>query len=409
MDAFNFSASLPVWLDHAKDQSREIVDMIAFLLDPDVKHYDSRPPNLKNVELLSLRGDIKASNWEAHVGQGINWERVSWDWEKDDSENPIFEYLEIRDGLFGHRTTVITGNARLAEEAQTNAIWQTVVVKGLFLPKGVAYHEYRMLILLEGPDTPGSDKLDPRKPRPDSISPSVIERLPRAVGMFADYIDLPWRNSKVGDNPVDHLGYQSLMTVCSVGERLALKKPIGKMDKSKSRPEISGLRGYGQLLKGVFECLWFAASKGIHYRDLNQGNIMWTMKDGQIIGYLIDFGNARYLNQPRQSNLSRGENNTALLCEDDARSATYYFQSVWSMEAKKKEALYQQAVRERGRAKPEFRADEDELVTAAWEAVVRATHRYIDDLESALYLISWQVSSASTSMSRLHRLILMAC
>lgn len=166
-------------------------------------------------------------------------------------------------------------------------------------------------------------------------------------------------------------------------------------------------RNYGQVFLGIVECLWYSASKGIHYRDLNLGNVMWRwLPDGKtVIAWLVDRGNARYLQAPRAaSSRERTLDEAIKLAEDDGRSANPYFQSlpcagaITIRDEYLQKASNLRAAREQAEAQgldPETDADfvwiKEELDKKIEEAR-QTTHRYIDDLQSLIYLICYVVS-----------------
>jgi serine/threonine protein kinase len=86
-----------------------------------------------------------------------------------------------------------------------------------------------------------------------------------------------------------------------------------------------------QIMRGVFQCLWFCASKGIHYRDLNLGNIVFLPVPGSkddMTGFLIDFGNARYLDKPRSLHgQPASHDKSPLIQKDDHVSSTLLYRS----------------------------------------------------------------------------------
>ena len=175
-----------------------------------------------------------------------------------------------------------------------------------------------------------------------------------------------------------------------------------------------------QVLRHIFQCLWIAACLGIHYRDINTGNILHTLvkhldpqDQTSLIGYLIDYGNARILDQRRiYTRLDqRMHGNTDIqLRLDDARSANLLFLSTRSTAVLQAHQRYTQAAKaltaENQRRAQADKADksnetwEEDLLTELESDVKEAEkelgaiglHRYIDDLESAIYAHVFQVS-----------------
>ena len=186
-----------------------------------------------------------------------------------------------------------------------------------------------------------------------------------------------------------------------------------------------------QILSGAFASLWIAACSDVHYRDLNTGNILYVLLDensGEVVGYLIDYGNARVLDQPRivtrfdgatleqmkeyfsDSVAQRIHAKTAVWFEnnqvrlDDARSTNQFFVSTNLTEAQHVEARWQRLVKDK--SKRDRALELAPLDTKAQRAAKRATetleevedklanmskHRYIDDSESVVYVHIVQV------------------
>jgi hypothetical protein len=89
------------------------------------------------------------------------------------------------------------------------------------------------------------------------------------------------------------------------------------------QPAAGDGRQHLRLYRGFFEIIRFLASIGVHYRDLNNGNIMCAL-DGECL--VIDFGNARILKQRRGAD-SRRElfRNDFEISLDDSGSGTRKF------------------------------------------------------------------------------------
>lgn len=160
------------------------------------------------------------------------------------------------------------------------------------------------------------------------------------------------------------------------------------------------IRIYRNILKTLKHC----ALEGIHYRDLNLGNILQDVNDPGS-GFLIDYGGARVLNH-RRGQVQREMNPTESSL-DDFRSANSYFVSsrVQAIEAAKAER--ERIVGELEEHRQNFQrlshlnlnqatypkeqmAIEKQLrdTTAALDSM---SHRYIDDFESAMYTFLFHV------------------
>lgn len=186
------------------------------------------------------------------------------------------------------------------------------------------------------------------------------------------------------------------------------------------RKDIS-LKDLFLIAKGLCRTLDFLSRLGIHYRDLNLGNILRaiTEDDGdRNLCVLIDFGNARILKSRRGQ---PGDIDTPPeprdVNRDDARSANAYFMSlrVHEMSLKQeeykaahaglesKETLFHLDYAEETDEKhktyllEEFQGVKDHvrgLHVALGDAAYQ--HRYVDDLESAVYLFLYHVSPVQT-------------
>ena len=282
-----------------------------------------------------------------------------------------------------------------------------IVLKGTWQYKELKRHEERVLRRLHGDERPGREDLGGLYVE-DHIDRNVLRHLPQALGLvdedpFADWITHENTLHSLSQDP-DHaektrLHFSVLAVACPLGQRLP----------AVAKHSSIGLRQYAQILLGGIQTDWLSASKGIHYRDNNPGNLMWkqltTFSDGRsvpdVVGYLVDFGNARILEQARLT--FDWMRNTALalsLCADDGRSANPLFQSISSMKAGKIRHDCEQAIAKRltagtpGSAK---RMAEQETLWASdmaeWETqALQLKHRYLDDVESLLYLVSYDVS-----------------
>lgn len=155
--------------------------------------------------------------------------------------------------------------------------------------------------------------------------------------------------------------------------------------------------------------LLLLAEKGFHYRDLNEGNICLLRGTHNVL-LIVDFGNVRF-------NLSRrGDHNqsdaaaTIDRAKDDTRSANPMFLPACCVVAEGavktwKDAVDQVALDSRAVCDDALGTTKDRLASvlkiingklpdlqqSQRDANVHS-HRYIDDLESAVYLQIWQVS-----------------
>jgi serine/threonine protein kinase len=166
-----------------------------------------------------------------------------------------------------------------------------------------------------------------------------------------------------------------------------------------------GMRGWIQIMRDIVRSLWFAASRGVHHRDMNGGNILYsTQPDVTIAGYLVDFGNARILDRPclpAKYTKAKGCPEMHLLA-DDSRCANPTFQSlaamksngavedyIWSLEELEdcRESIRQAELAENPNDrslqwKREMLERAERDVPLALNKADKLVHRYIDDLES---------------------------
>ena len=161
-------------------------------------------------------------------------------------------------------------------------------------------------------------------------------------------------------------------------------------------------REHLRVYRGLAQTLKYLAELGIHYRDLNNGNVMRT-KAGECL--LIDFGNARILKHARGSH-SRPAADPALISLDDSRSGTLAFQSrriqklggiVARCDSQKELVSKYASLAAQGNLTPEdeiYRNKAIERMKSLSAEIdsIHGLHCYIDDLESSIYLMLFQAS-----------------
>jgi hypothetical protein len=195
---------------------------------------------------------------------------------RDGEDGPFEEWrwtdtptlLEVRMELFESRTVVWTGQAYRENESSQEAT--RVFLEISFTLNNEAAHEYKMSKYLHDP-TVEVPKYGSREPDPE-----VIKCLPTAKGV--PHLPPGWQTQTLEGR---YLEVNGLLSGGVLGEPIPMIK----------RPDF-GIRAYVQVLQGLDQALWYAATKGIHYRDINQGNVFWIKLGDRYIGYLIDFGNA---------------------------------------------------------------------------------------------------------------------
>lgn len=158
------------------------------------------------------------------------------------------------------------------------------------------------------------------------VDPEVIECLPKGLGVVEDpNLDSnDWKTHPLRQDGTD------TFTLCVVATTGPEGRPMpSHPPKSTNGDNALSLRNYGQIQLGIVESLCFAASKVVQYRDINLGNIMWIWGKGRAIGYLVDFGNARYLDDPRRTVVPDGPHGKEYnLSMEDGRSGMPTFRSI---------------------------------------------------------------------------------
>lgn len=377
------------------EHARDIVDIVAFLTDPEAPFHDPWIPDRRGVTVRPLEQEATQS----------------WTW--TDHESP-YKYLCIRQALFDSRTVVFAGKAKREDSDDEPT---DVIVKAWWTYREVEDYELKMLDHLHNGEP--QFEFDPSHTDPvpmDIIDPKAIACLPRALGVVqVEQVDPEVWKTRTRGTP------RSLCIMATSGP-LGWNMPTEPdiVFSCNGREVVLGLRHYGQILLGVCESLWYAAIKGVHHRDISLGNIMWTWiedvpgdpSSGRAVGYLVDFGIARYRDNPRfkyeyededeienQGDVKIGMQDdwdSYVLALDDSRSGTPVFSSVHTARTKDFVRWY-----------PEHKkrlVDAAKSDYALWKTISKASyektllglkvdsHRYIDDLESSVYAFLLQVS-----------------
>lgn len=378
--------------DHALD----IVAIVAFLVGPlnDV---------LTTFEPPKDRFSVKPP--------GEHSKPVEYEWITDpDSKvgNP-WKVLENRPHLWGRRTVVIGGQVRKTGKIDPP---QPMTMKFTWLPEYLVEYEQTILNKLETairyPDS-ASEYLQEAITK---VDPRVLKSRPRPIGMLVG-IDMCTSEAPMDIAVEDGERPESLKThSCLVLSAMCTINPHGhRIDNRSSLSEKQRL----QILAHTFEALWIAACADIHYRDVNAGNILYEIlselgSEGltPLVGYLIDYGNARILDQRRiytRFPESGPETGNVQLRLDDARSANILFLSTRMSIIMAAQENYRSKLSELELLEAQIAAapDDDLLsdeLSPAQGAVENShrtllasgLHRYIDDMESAIYVHVYQLS-----------------
>jgi len=394
--------------EHAED----IVAMIAFLIGP--------------LHAVLSTYEIPTGEFAVESGEGKEKTLSKYKWVSD-SEGVKWKILERRHDLHGRRTVAIHGKARKVEKG---APTESLVIKFTWLPRYLAHYEQLILRKLaraakEAEEPENNPKLaEAMKAVPEEI----IEYRPRSIGMLAD-CERTTRESPVRGSINDGLAHSSselpsqlvlsgMCTVNPVGMRISTLSSLSWKQRL-------------QILSGAFASLWVAACSDVHYRDVNIGNVLYALLDeqsGEVIGYLIDYGNARVLNQRRLATRFDGATLEQIreyfpdsvatrihaktddgtedfrLQVDDALSTNRYFISTHLAEVLMKQDIWEGLLvdkRLKDRAY-ELDPESDEARENAHQAKVLLdeetqelwnlrNHRYTDDMESLVFGHIYQV------------------
>jgi len=433
VDPFSF-ATTRVWDFARTDHAHEIVKMVAFLLGPinDVLQTWKPPLERFRTRLPAKRSNDSTEETEkpeSHPADGdftvLNDRKLSSDASMygesssnqfDGGKEPaaIKHWEWLSEGykelwwqdklLFGRRTTLWEGKIRpvdvrktvthaaLAAEKEGQTTPQPSLdchIKATYLPPGLAEHEHEMLVCLN-PDVPLPEDSE-FKELDQQTKDEILQNIPRSLGLveFETPDNITTRvlpaSVRVDDLQRPDLTHLRLVV-------LAIQGPIGNT--LEPRSDNLTLADVCEIYQGVFGQLWYGAEKGVHFRDVSPGNILWKLlPDGRKVGFLIDYGNARFENERRDKSLSADTGKG--VCEDDLRSGTPHFLCVAVLDAAKALDAYRtkvMAIADQMDQDQDQDPEEAEQLAAYALKLLVNRHRYIDDLETALYNLLWHVS-----------------
>lgn len=158
----------------------------------------------------------------------------------------------------------------------------------------------------------------------------------------------------------------------------------------------------------LFKTLKYLAKRGVHYRDMNLGNILRDILTGRRC-LVADFDFAR-IGMARRGDPARKETQPWEMSLDDCISGNLTFMSTWVQEGRVKKQIYQEieqlvvdahatlasfepGTQNYADATSELEERQEDLKEAK-KKMTPTSHRYIDDCESALYTLLWLVSVA---------------
>jgi hypothetical protein len=357
-DAFSFSSSKPADLDN-EDDIPEIVKMVALCLSPVESIMPTWQPN---------------ENHLAHMDPRMtDWTNVRPQW------------LDSRRDLCGRRTTVW---------AVTFPHIATVI-KASWLSRDMLEHEYSVLQhLLKALAMAKDEKADDEEVKACRFD--LLEKIPgweEIFGRLPSPIGLKRGRELTQDFPgeTNRIPSQSDQTEDLELVILVMAGPVASSTNGLSLIEnIDVCIDYNQTLQ-VTSCL------AVHFRDVNFGNLRALIADGRPIrGVLIDLGGATIAGKHRKQAASPAE--LIAFCKDDALSANPYFVSTAALDNEETAKKYEQACAALEHLK---RSDKTSLsglrlaqrdkddAEREFKAIVR--HRYIDDMESMIYYMVYNV------------------
>ena len=164
----------------------------------------------------------------------------------------------------------------------------------------------------------------------------------------------------------------------------------------------------------LFKTLKYLARRGIHYRDINLGNVLRDILTGTR-SLLVNFDFAR-IGMTRRGDSALNESQPWETSMDDCVSGNLKFMSTFVQQGRQKIAQYHvqqqavQAVRQNIKKQestsvktPKQKKREadltrqEQLLQDLKDEMQSTAHRYIDDCESAMYTLLWLVSLAPTT------------
>jgi hypothetical protein len=275
----------------------------------------------------------------------------------------LVHLLDARAAIWGRRTAVWRTMASLRAEAPP----VSVILKSAWLPPRLVHYELKMLHRMN--ETSTSPLLAANDP---IVPPLIRSSVPIPVGM----VDLPNSTIPWVTNERLCLGDEFSEKTLEFSV-FAMQGPVGR--RVDADIDNLSLRDVSAIYLGAMQALFLASSHNVHFRDLNLGNIVSARSpSGELYGFLIDYGNSRYKNERKDPLRDQTSSEIKNLCQDDRRSGNTTF--LCTSVAK--------AVQQFDAYKGFEQYFQDEIPAG----LRNAPHRYIDDLESILYCLLYQVS-----------------
>ncbi|KAG7528739.1 hypothetical protein FFLO_05965 [Filobasidium floriforme] len=314
--------------------------------------------------------------------------------------------------IFGRRSTIWSGETRLSgvggEQAEAATEEKTTIVKAAYLPSGLVHHEYNMVTCLH-PESPRSDSLFYQID--EATRAAILKDIPVPLGMVdvgqgehQQTRRLPKEAGlTVGEAPSDLVEPLTHLELAV----FAMHGPVGET--VDPRPEQTfSLLEVCEIHLDALGHGYYAATCNIHFRDWSEGNVLFRrLRDGTLRGFLIDYGNARHENKRRDQSRNDGAlSGWQSLCLDDMRSGTAWFRCLAVIDTASLIREYTKKQKKRNRfpktaqGNPEFEEMEAAELEDLKLQMLRARHRYIDDLESFMYLLIFQACKATHNDKR---------
>jgi hypothetical protein len=333
------------------------------------------------VALLSGPPFLVKEQWSPSTEEQLFVQRANGEHVKYRLSNP--RILAVSPVLWGSRTAAWSADAvRVNPDTPiTPHEALPLIIKSTWLPKKLYNHELDML-----------GHVDEARNRCLSEG-AFVPILPFPVGYAINSIPGSttcldnWRTAD------GHIRCTTMVTFCAEGKHVDEDLPT--------------LQNHLRFHRSFTKTLGWFAKIGLHYRDLNNGNVL-RAADGSCI--VIDFGNARYLKRPRGQTEDQPVE-PLVLSMDDARSGTLMFMSRRIHGLTKKRDTYMRDKRKYEQDCEKLAAMDDDdpyrqtdlkrceikkekLEKQRQEMMdIHARPCYIDDAESQLYLMMQQVTN----------------
>jgi hypothetical protein len=267
-----------------------------------------------------------------------------------------------------------------------------VVGKAAWLDPQLAEHEYKILCILEG-DQASTVFPDAKGPL-EAQTLDVLQRL-SYYDKVKNRMTRPFGNSIIESSGSHRWLYMPLQHEDMVGGRrpkvLSILYTHGVPDSLVKDVRNLNPRQLVGILTDLICELHYAACHGVHYRDLNTGNIVLRKTAEGQAGCFIDYGNAVYAGERRRTGGHPLTHKKA--CEDDGRSANNLFICLDSLTAQELAEAVDRCSKylDEAESPSEKETSKAYLEIAELDLNAHHLHRYTSDLESLLYWFCYEV------------------